>query len=412
MTELSTGVLVIGAGPAGLSAANQCMAAGKEVLVVDDNISAGGQIWRGEAGQAHVRRSTTSHVPFLPSASVISADHATRTVVVETPETSFRIRFGKLIIAAGARELFLPFPGWTLPGVMGVGGLQALVKSGLPVAGKSIVLAGSGPLLLAVGVKLRQAGARVAVIAEQAQFTSLLPFLQQILRSPSKVLQGIALRTRLAGVPYCFDTWVTAAHGDSRLESVSLRQGGRTWTERCDYAGVAYGLIPNVELAALLGCVISQGAVVVNEAGQTSRSDVYCAGESTGIAGVESAAAEGKLAALAACGIASRGNSSGKDKRFAAAIRRSFALRPELRGLCDDKTVVCRCEDINFGELRRFSSFRAAKLQARCGMGPCQARTCGPAVEFLFGWKPDSVRPPLFPARIESLIVDEPVVSS
>ncbi len=92
-----------------------------------------------------------------------------------------------------------------------------------------------------------------------------------------------------------------------------------------------------------------------------------------------------------------------RTRRFADALNRTFALRDELKTLADDSTIVCRCEDVQYGKLKDFDNWRTAKLQTRCGMGPCQGRVCGAAVEFLFGWKPDSVRPPIFPVKLENL---------
>lgn len=410
MKSLSAQVLIIGAGPAGIAAAIGSKTAGRDVLVIDDNAAPGGQIWRASPHQEYVRRFHALGIPFIPYAQVITADYHSRSISAETPDDALQIHFEKLIIATGARELFLPFPGWTLPGVMGVGGLQAMSKSGLPVRDKTIVLAGSGPLLLAVGANLRKAGARVTLIAEQASISALRPFLLEVMRSFSKLRQGAALRLTLLGVPYRFGCWVSSAEGDGRLQSVTIRQGNRTWSEPCDYAGIAYGLTPNTEIAALLGCTIIDGAVLTDSQGRTSLPDVFCAGEVTGIAGVEAALLRGDDAASAACGQPTRGTSA--YEQFARNLKVSFALRPELRALCYPDTVVCRCEDVTYAQLKGYSSFRAAKLHARCGMGPCQARTCGPALEFLFGWKTDSVRPPLYPARLGSLTEIEEIASS
>ncbi|MGH9711543.1 MAG: hypothetical protein ACRD37_13460, partial [Candidatus Acidiferrales bacterium] len=132
-----------------------------------------------------------------------------------------------------------------------------------------------------------------------------------------------------------------------------------------------------------------------------------CAGEPTGIGGVELSIVEGQIAGLAAAGEREKAQEyfgeRKSQRRFSVALERAFALRDELRSLSDAETIVCRCEDVKFGVLRGQSSWRAAKLQTRCGMGPCQGRICGPAVEFLFGWKAESARPPIFPVPVESL---------
>src|SRR3954451_8156005 len=205
----SADLLVIGAGPAGMAASIRARENRANVLVLDDNPDWGGQIWRG-GQRAHngsqpatwFERFRKAGVPVLSGAQVVSASAASKTVLVETWDRSIEFRYKKLIIAAGAREIFLPFPGWTLPGIAGVGGLQALAKSGLPMSGKSVVVSGSGPSLLAVAASLRKSGARVKLIAEQASRQSVMRFAFGLLRHPTKVTQAAALQYSLLGVPY------------------------------------------------------------------------------------------------------------------------------------------------------------------------------------------------------------------
>ncbi|MES1261994.1 MAG: FAD/NAD(P)-binding oxidoreductase, partial [Acidobacteriota bacterium] len=341
-----------------------------------------------------VVRFRASGIPVLAGSRVLSVDLPARTLLVESESSAREVPFDKLILATGSRELFLPFPGWTLPGVFGAGGLQALAKAGLPVAGKRIVIGGTGPLLLAVAAYLRQHGAQVKLIAEQANIQSLAWFAPELLRHPKKVLQGASLQWAIAGVPYRTGCWVESAEGAGRVEKVTIRSGRDTWTEDCDYAAIGYGLVPNDELAVSLG---------------ENPPDVYVA--QTGE--VELSFVEGEVAGLTAAGYAERAVllSPKRDKArgFAAALETTFALREELKHLAAPGTFVCRCEDVPFESLRGFTSFRAAKLHTRCGMGPCQGRVCAPAAAFLFGWpsrgnEAGSVRPPVFPARIDSLL--------
>lgn len=186
-----------------------------------------------------------------------------------------------------------------------------------------------------------------------------------------------------------------------------LRRGAKTWSVDCDYLACGFHLVPNTELAALLGCGVEQGRVRVDDLQQTTVPDVHCAGEPTGIGGLELSLVEGQIAGHAAAGApdAARGLFAKRKglRRFAAGMDRAFALRPQLRSLPQADTLVCRCEDVPLGRLREHSSWRAAKLLTRCGMGPCQGRVCAPAVEFLLGWNVESVRPPVFPVRVESL---------
>ncbi len=325
-------------------------------------------------------------------------------------DDALEIGFGKLILATGARELFLPFPGWTLPGVMGVGGLQALVKSGLPISGKRVVVAGSGPLLLAVAAYFRKHGASVKLIAEQASRSALARFGLQLFRSPGKLVQAAGLQLSLRGISYRFGTWVEAAEGNGHLERVRLRHQSESWIEDCEYAAIAYGLYPNTELASLLGCNIEDEVVAVDELQRTSIDNVFCAGECTGIGGLELSLVEGEIAGYASLGQVDRARSLFPDREkargFARALKTAFALREELKALPKPETIVCRCEDVPFHKLQNVSSFRAAKLHTRCGMGPCQGRVCGPAADFLFGWRTESIRPPIFPARVGTLTVE------
>ncbi len=165
-------VAVVGAGPAGIAAALAAADSGRTVGLIDDNPAAGGQIWRAAYNSARPSASSIwfdrlnkSAVQIVRGARVFHA--ATGELAAESDDSAIQISYGKLILATGARELFLPFPGWTLPNVMGAGGLQALVKSGLDISGKRIVIAGTGPLLLAVAAYARKCGAKVIGICEQ-----------------------------------------------------------------------------------------------------------------------------------------------------------------------------------------------------------------------------------------------------
>jgi NADPH-dependent 2,4-dienoyl-CoA reductase/sulfur reductase-like enzyme len=420
-------VLVIGAGPAGLAAAHAASSGGAKIGIVDDNPLAGGQIWRGGPGlQADPRAQAlwsalrdAPNVTFLPQTRVLFSPEPGQ-LRVQTPSTSDTLRFDRLILATGARERLLPFPGWTLPGVTGAGGLQALSKGGYPVEDKRVVVAGSGPLLLAVAATLKLKGAHIVAIVEQAQTPAMARFAVGLLSTPSKISQALRLARQLTGVPYLRGSYVRAAHGDGTLQSVQVQRGKarELKTLQCDYLACGYGLIPNVELAQALGCATAtstvpasagpQTVVETDDRQQTSVSGIYCAGEGTGVGGVDLALVEGRIAGLYASGQAARARADFGERaqwrKFAAGLARAFALRPELATLADDDTIVCRCEDVCHGELRTHSTWRCAKLQTRCGMGPCQGRICGGATEVLYGWRPDAVRLPISPARVDTLI--------
>jgi NADPH-dependent 2,4-dienoyl-CoA reductase/sulfur reductase-like enzyme len=418
-------VLIVGAGPAGIAAACAAAESGARVGVVDDNPAAGGQIWRGgsehapsaEASAWHARLAS-ANVNFISGAKVVARE-ADGELVAETWERTLKLRFSKIVLATGARERFLPFPGWTLPGVMGAGGLQALVKSGVSISGTRVVVAGSGPLLLAVADYLRHAGARILLIAEQAPAAQIRGFAARLALHPAKFWQAIRLRRALNGVPYHFGMWPVAAGGAEKLEWVELMFGktktfGETKTRSgtkarvaCDYLACGFHLVPNVELAELMGCEITGGFVRVNEFQETTARGTFCAGEPVGIGGVEAALIEGQIAGYAAAGNATKARTLFAERaaarKFTGLLARTFALRDELRNLAVPETLVCRCEDVSHARLTKYSDWRSAKLQTRCGMGACQGRVCGAAAEFIFGWRAESVRPPIFPARVESL---------
>ncbi|HUX86955.1 MAG TPA: FAD/NAD(P)-binding oxidoreductase [Chloroflexota bacterium] len=424
-------VLVIGAGPAGLAAACVAAESGQRVGVVDDNFSPGGQIWRGQAvskektpwlgriiGKTGIRptvdslasywleRTAKSDLAWYPSTRIVTAPGPNR-LLGENADGAVSLAYQKLILATGARELFLPFPGWTLPNVMGAGGLQAMAKGGMPIVGKRVVVAGTGPLLLVVAAYLRQHGAIVPVVAEQAAAWSLTQFGAGLSREPGKLAQAFALRAQLRGVPFLTYTWPTAVTADGEGLRVTLRQRGQSRDIACDYLACGFGLVPNLELPCLLGCGIIEGAVLVDDWQETTVTGVYCVGEPTGVGGVDKAVLEGQVAGYAASGQRDRAESLfGKRdaaQRFVGHLKRTFALQPELRQLPTPETLVCRCEDVTYGRLHGYASWRAAKLHTRCGMGPCQGRICGAALHALFDWEDDSARPPVFPATLATL---------
>jgi NADPH-dependent 2,4-dienoyl-CoA reductase/sulfur reductase-like enzyme len=405
-------VLVVGAGPAGIAAAATAAECGARVGLIDDNPTPGGQIWRGEsangAGEPGRWLTKLHHQNIqLLSGTRVFDQPAAHVLHGETADGFLELNYQKLILATGARERFLPFPGWTLPNVMGAGGLQALVKSGLPIAGKRVVVAGTGPLLLAVASYLRKHGAEIRMICEQASRLSLARFGLALLSQPPKITQGLSLRKGLSGVPFLTKSWPIAAGGDGVLKEVLIRSGGGGKKIACDYLACGFHLVPNTELPALIGCRMRDGYVDVDELERTSVPDVFCAGEPTGIGGIELSLIEGQIAGATAAGrpdVAQKhGRARTKLERFARALDRAFALRPELKTLPLPETIVCRCEDVTYARLKPYGSWRSAKLETRCGMGPCQGRVCGPATQFLFHWSPDSVRPPIFPTVLKNL---------
>lgn len=404
-------LLIIGAGPAGMAAALAAAPSAARIVLLDDNPLPGGQIWR-DGPQASLPNQARRLREKLEAWTNIHRHCGTRVIacagpkqlLVEDPDRGWLISYDKLILCTGARELLLPFPGWTLPGVTGAGGLQALIKGGLPVHGERLVIAGSGPLLLASADTAKKHAAQVLRIAEQASTAAVAGFAAQLPRWPNKLMQSFTLFDR----HYRTGTHVLAALGNKRLEGVRLQQRGKVVELACDRLACGFGLIPNTQLGQALGCALEGQALAVDAWQASSRADHYAAGECTGFGGSELALVEGAIAGHAAVGDSQAARElwprRARWQGFAKALNQAFALDPRLKSLAQADTLVCRCEDVPYGALAGHTGWREAKLASRCGMGACQGRVCGGALQHLFGWQPSAPRPPFSPARIESLL--------
>lgn len=404
-------LLIVGAGPAGMAAALAAAPTGAAITLIDDNPAPGGQIWRDGPG-AHLPRPALRRRDALARHANVRLLSGTRIVAVpqlgqvllESNLRGWRLGYDKLIVCTGARELLLPFPGWTLPGVTGAGGLQALIKGGLPVRGQRIVVAGSGPLLLAVAAAAQTAGAKVLRVAEQASHRAVAAFAASLVRWPGKALQALTLmHTR-----YRLSSHVIAASGQGRVESVRLQQGARTLDIACDRLACGFGLIPNSQLGQTLGCNLNaQHGIAVDAWQASSQPGHYAAGECTGFGGSERALVQGAIAGHAAMGQLEKARRLWPQRQrweaFAANLHTCFALDPALKQLAAPDTLVCRCEDVAHAALAPCRDWTDAKLHSRCGMGACQGRVCGGATQFLFGWPQPAPRTPLSPARIATL---------
>jgi len=308
VTLVVADVAVIGAGPGGIAAAVRAAESGSRVVVLDRGLETGGQIWRHVRGGSVPR--TAQHWMAQLSRSGAHVIHGTSVVDVQNEGAEFeiladssgsalRVRARSIILATGARELFIPFNGWTLPGVMGIGGTQALLKSGASFAGKRVIIAGSGPLMLPVAASLATSGAKLILVAEQARRGAVMRFAASLWRAPALVAQAARYRTRFLSTSYSTGTWVTAAHGTDRLESVTVTNGRRSWREAADVLCTGYGLVPNIEIARLLGCETRDGAIVVDPQQRTTVANVLAVGEATGIGGAPLALVEGEIAGWA-----------------------------------------------------------------------------------------------------------------
>lgn len=341
---------------------------------------------------------------------------------LEQPSGPVELRAEQIVLATGARELLLPFPGWTLPGVLGAGGAQALAKQGWDVRGKRVVVAGTGPLLLAAARTLRRRGARVVDIFENCPRSELTRFAAGLWRWPGKALDAAGLMSSLLGVRYRCEHRVVSASGHHCLDAVEVVGPSGHRRIACDLVAVGYGLVPNVEVAQALGCRLAPvGAhprVMVDDELRTSVPGVFAAGEACGIGGRECALIEGELAGHLAAGARAEALQLMSRRRharaFAAWLQAHFLLGPEVRALATADTCLCRCEGVSVARIEACGSLREARLQTRCGMGVCQGRVCGTAVRAL-GLFTDkattpALRPPLIPARLETLAALSPSV--
>jgi len=462
---MSNRVVIVGAGPAGASAAIALARAGIASVLLDDNPQAGGQIFRPRSdGSApplgHDARGAVLRETLHQHAALIDHRRGHEVVAVYPgprlwvagPEGVYQLAAEHLVLAAGAVEIGVPVPGWTLPGVYALGGLQILAKSAASVPAGRTVLAGAGPLLYLVAAQLVSVGVAVSDVVDAAA----LPTPGQIAgmaRAPELLLRGFGfeLVLRRRGVAIHRRSAVVEVRGDEAAREAVVAPLGDDWTPRSgarrtiplDVLGMSFGLRPNTELTQLAGCEHDHDAAaggwrVRRGAGYvTSVANVYAIGDGAGIGGVDTALAEGTIFGrdlaqrLGATNATLDAEALEARDRLAsfAAFRRALVdwsgLRPGIFRAARAETVVCRCEDVRVADLdlaleAGLALPRGLKLRTRAGMGLCQGRTCSPAIQQRIAEKAGlspaevpmpTVRVPLRPVPVAALATLAPTAA-
>lgn len=426
-------LVIVGGGPAGIAAGIEAARAGLSCTLVEEAPRLGGQIYwqipeafsirdavalgkdlrRGDALRAELREHS-DRVTIIPRTTVLGLS-PDREIMWAGEKTAGTMRADQVILGTGAHERSVPFPGWTLPGVMTAGGAQRLVKTMQVRPGRRALIAGTGPLLLAVANQLQAAGTEVAAVLETGRHPAWPWFLAKawgewsLLKEAFDYWRGL----RRAGIPLRFNHTAFEAHGDLEVAAVTYGRVDRaTWSpirERAqqvevDLLVVGFGLVPNVELARLTGCdhrYVHElgGWVPVRSAHmETTVAAVFAVGDGAGIRGAQVAAVEGRIAGITAAERAGLLRPAEAERRRAPFLARLKALlrvrtvldemswiRPGLDELATPETIVCRCEEVALAEVQAALEHGARDLQAvklftRLGMGPCQGRNCAPAM--------------------------------
>lgn len=425
-----TDIAIIGSGPAGLAAAAEAAATGAKVLLIDEYLRLGGQFFKQMPSSIKVEDESFYGKDYLRGQQLIRlvskgkvevwldclvwGAFGERTLGVAKGGESLQLQAEKIIVAAGAYDKPLPFPGWTLPGVMTAGAAQTLVKSQAIVPGTRVLLVGTGPFQLPVARQLLHAGAKLAAVVEATSFRGLLAGAGSAMSRPDRALEGFGYwrEIRASGAPFLFGHTIVRAEGEGRVQRAVIAAIDDDWRVRpgsertldVDAVCTAFGFLPSTQIARLLGCAERFDSVAGgylperNEDLESSVPGVFVVGETAGIGGSDAALAEGRLAGLVAArqiGLAGGVDTERKleslrvemrkARKFADYLNRSFAPKAAAYERIPDDTIVCRCEEVTAGEVRRAAlegaeSMKSLKILTRAGMGLCQGRICGAVV--------------------------------
>ncbi len=455
---LEPDILVVGGGAGGLNAATAAARAGARVLLVDERPQPGGQYYKQPlhaalpddpqfaGGRALIAQAEAAGVAFLKGAQLWGAFEPLDLMVFDG-EASRLCRPQRLIVAAGAYERGLPFPGWTLPGVMTTGAAQTLLRSYAVLPGRRVLVAGNGPLNLQVALELARAGAEVAAVVELARRPgpwAALALARMLTSTPTVALRGrgYLAELRRRGIPLLHRQVIAGVEraGDGLRAQVAAWPveggvGGRGYD--VDAVCVGYGFMPSNEILRALGCRHAfdpaRGHLVTERDGDglTNVAHVYAVGDCTGLGGAPAAEAEGLIAGLAAARSLGLGPAAGQEqavararaqlrrhRRFQRGLWELFRAPRLLTELAGPQTVICRCEELTLAEIEAgfddgAQLIGAVKRATRAGMGRCQGRYCGPVLVALAAarrnlpldeaahWAP---RPPAKPIRIADIV--------
>lgn len=453
-----------------MAAALAASDAGASVTLVEERLALGGQIYkqaspelearhapredaRHRRGRAMIATVLNSPVEVLTDAVVWSI-RGTQAFVCRHDREVWCVDAGAIVIAAGAYDRPVPFPGWTLPGVMTAGGAQSLVKTSGVAPGRRILMAGSGPLSLAFAAELRSRGANVVMLAEAAPRPAARSLFRLLRAAPGNLANltdgaRYLAYLRARRVPIRWSTMICRAEGQSRVERAVVTRVDNEWRPipgseeglEVDTICLGYGLLPSNELARLCGCDHeydeARGGFVPrrDEWMRSSVPGVLVAGDCAGIGGADAAIDEGRLAGLAAAVeigrldagkaavIAARARRRlGRRQRLAAALRHMYRIGGGIYDLADNGTVICRCEEVTLADIRAAFGAAPADVQGvkewtRAGMGLCQGRMCGRQVAAevakihglpLGSVVPYSVRPPVKPVPVAAVAAEMP----
>lgn len=410
-------IVVIGAGPAGLAAADALVRSGCDVTILDAAPRPGGQYWRNQgvvSGYKSARSeryfaqlSKSPAVTYISGAAVWSAEkkQGSYTINYLRADKEESILAEKIILATGAYDRTLPFPGWDTPGVVTAGGAQALLKGHGVLAGKKIVIAGTGPFLFPVATGLASAGAQIVGVFEAHSPLRWLRSLPALIRNPLKIfelLHYLKLLSSLRIRTHFGSSVISAKSGSVTVARVDRSLKVKAGSEKsfdCDVLAVGWGFTPDLSLAGILGCVQrvdSDGTVVVKVDAfqQSSQPNIWVAGEATGIGGADLALIEGEIAGLSAAGkkIPHRiMRKKSARESFARALQRSYPIPHGWQSWLTGQTLICRCEEVSLDAITSSvddlgaQDSRTVKLFTRAGMGLCQGRVCSQNVSEIVG---------------------------